>query len=297
VFELLANSVAPAFLLILVGILVAPLALPGIVSINRLALYAASPALVLVSLTEAELSLTGAATLLSGHGLYMLISFALASLLARRLLPPERRAVVATGMFVNSANLMLPIALFALGDEGFVRAVVLYVFVTIALYTLAPLVLAGREGFRERSPLDLLKLPVIWAALLGLALNLLGVVPPLGLWRGVTLLSDAAIPLVLLLLGLQVRRSGWRRPRPASLGAAAFKLLLGPLIGFGAGWLVGARGLDLTVLTLLSAMPPAVNNLLLAIEFGGDADRVAETLVLATALSLLTITVVLRLLV
>jgi predicted permease len=296
VFEILVNGVAPAFLLILVGILIGPLAIPGLASINRLALYATVPALVLVSLTEAEISLAGAATLLSGHAPYLLVMFVLASLFGARLASPSRRAVMATGMFVNSANLMLPISLFTLGEAGFVRAVVLYVFVTILLYTLGPLVLAGREGFRERSPLALLKLPVIWAALLGLALNLLGVVPPLGLWRGVSLLADAAIPLVLLLLGLQVRRSGLRRPRLASLAAAGFKLLVGPLVGYGAGWLLGARGLDLTVLTLLAAMPPAVNNLLLAIEFGGDAEQVAETLVLATALSLLTITVVLRLL-
>ena len=294
--EILLNSVAPAFLLILVGYLVGPLVLPGLVSINRLTLYVAVPALVLVSLSEAEVSLAGAFTLLRGHALYLLVMFVLASLLAARLAPPERRALVATGMFVNSANLMLPISLFTLGEEGFVRAVVLYVFVTILLFTLGPLVLAGREGFTKRSPLDLLKLPVIWAALLGLALNLFEVTPPLGLWRGLTLLSNAAIPLVLLILGLQVRRSGLRWPRATSLAAAGFKLLLGPLVGYGAGWLLGARGLDLAVLTLHAAMPPAVNNLLLALEFGGDTDQVAETLVVATALSLLTITVVVRLL-
>lgn len=297
VLELLANGVAPAFLLILVGVLMAPLALSGIASINRLALYAAVPALVLVSLAEAELSAGGVVTLLSGHALYLLGMFGLALLLSGRLAPPARRALMATSMFGNSANLMLPITLFTLGDEAFVLAVALYVFVTILLYTVGPLVLAGREGFRERSPLELLRLPVIWAALLGLGLNLLDLTPPLGLWRGATLLSEAAIPLVLLLLGLQVRRTGLRPPRPASVAATAVKLLLGPLVGYGAGWLVGARGLDLAVLTLLAAMPPAVNNLLLALEFGGDADQVAETLVLSTALSLLTLTAVVRLLV
>jgi predicted permease len=50
------------------------------------------------------------------------------------------------------------------------------------------------------------------------------------------------------------------------------------------------------VLTLLAAMPPAINTFMLALEFGADGDEVAATVIVSTLLSVLTITVVLVLL-
>ncbi|UCH26440.1 MAG: AEC family transporter [Trueperaceae bacterium] len=294
--DIFLNSVVPAFVVITIGILLGSKVASGIAIINRLALYAAVPALVFTSLLASELTLSGAVRLVIGHGLFLVAMYLLAQLLSSRYPPGVRRAFVATSVFGNAANLMLPITLFALGEAALERAILLYVFVTIVLYTLGPLVLAGREGMASRSTADLLRLPVVWAAVAGVALNLLGWELPTGLSRGFDLLSDAAIPLVLLVLGIQIYRSGLNVPGRASFGAALFKLLIGPLVGYGVAFLVGARGLDLSVLTLLAAMPPAVNTLILAIEFGGDADQVAKTLVLATLGSLLSLTVVIALL-
>jgi hypothetical protein len=48
-------------------------------------------------------------------------------------------------------------------------------------------------------------------------------------------------------------------------------------------------GLDLQVLVLQSAMPVAVNTIVLVTEFGGDSVKVARTIVTTTLASLLTI--------
>jgi predicted permease len=294
--DIFFNSVVPAFVVITIGILLGPKVASGIAIINRLALYAAVPALVFSSLLASELTLAGAVRLLAGHGLFISVMYLLARVVSSHYPSGVRRAFVATSVFGNAANLMLPITLFTLGEVALERAILLYVFVTIVLYTLGPLVLAGREGLGSRNAGDLLRLPVVWAAVAGVALNLLGWELPTGLSRGFDLLSGAAIPLVLLVLGIQIYRSGLNVPDRASVSAAFFKLLAGPVVGYGAAFLIGARGLDLAVLTLLAAMPPAVNTLILAIEFGGDTDQVAKTLVLATLGSLLSLTAVIALL-
>ena len=53
------------------------------------------------------------------------------------------------------------------------------------------------------------------------------------------------------------------------------------------------EALDLQVLVLQSAMPAAVNAVVLVTEFGGDAARVARTVVISTLMSFVTLPLVL----
>ena len=261
---------------------------PDLTSLNRLSLYGTVPALVFTSLSQTEVEPAAAGRLLLGQGLYFGLALGLAWLVSARLDTPVRRGFLATSTFSNSANMMLPVTLFAFGQAGLERALILYVLVTVVMFSLGPLILAGgAPPYRK-----VLGLPVLWAAVLGLSFNGLGWSLPLGVERGIGVLSEAAVPLVLLVLGMQVHRSGVFVPRGANWLGAGFKLLVGPLIGLAAGLLVGASGLDLAVLTLLGAMPPAVNTFMLALEFGGAADDVAQTVVLATVLSLVSLSVV-----
>ncbi|NES00827.1 MAG: AEC family transporter, partial [Symploca sp. SIO1B1] len=56
------------------------------------------------------------------------------------------------------------------------------------------------------------------------------------------------------------------------------------------------EGLDLQVLVLQAAMPTAVNTIVL-VTFGGDAPRVARTVVVSTLMSFVTLPLVLWILV
>jgi hypothetical protein len=52
-------------------------------------------------------------------------------------------------------------------------------------------------------------------------------------------------------------------------------------------------GLDLKVLVLQTAMPAAVNTVLMVGEFGGEADRAARTVVVSTLLSFVSLPLIL----
>lgn len=298
--QALLEVVLPAFLVILVGGVVGAAFRPDPTPINRIALYATLPALVFTSLLEMPLALRDVALLVSANAAYLVLMAAVTWAVTGRLPSTRRQGLVATSMFGNSANLMLPITLFAFGEAGLQRALILYVFSVLTLFSIGPLVLAGptSDASRRGRPAFLrrvggvLRLPVLWATALGIAFNLLDLPVPTGPARGIELLGDAAIPLVLLTLGLQVQRRGWRAPSGVNLLGSALKLALGPVVGFATAWLLGAEGLDLAVLTLLAAMPPAVNTFMLALEFGGDAEEVAGTVIVATALSLGTVAAV-----
>jgi malate permease and related proteins len=297
VLDVLLQVVVPAFLVIAAGFGLGRTFRLDLTTLNRLALYAAVPSLVFTSLAATDVAFEDAGRLLAGNALFLLTMAALASLVAWRFPRPVRRGLVATSLFGNAANIMLPVTLFAFGDEGLQRALILYVFTAVMLFTLGPLVVGGgAETSRRRFLVAILRLPVLWAALLGVAFNLSGVALPVGLGRGLELLGAAAIPVVLLSLGVQIERTGVRAPSLVNVVGTALKLVIGPLVGFATGSLVGARGLDLAVLTLLGAMPPAINVFLIALEFGADAEEVARTVILSTFTAVATLTIVLSVL-
>jgi predicted permease len=116
---------------------------------------------------------------------------------------------------------------------------------------------------------------------------------PVSVDRSVGLLADAAIPIMLLSLGVQMRRSWvWSVSGPA-LRATGLRLVAGPAVAFGAAALLSLADLDRNVLILSAAMPAAVTMFVVAVEVDGDYAGVARTVVATTVGSIFAITAVL----
>lgn len=295
VLATLISVVLPAFSVIGVGALVGYALKLDPASPNRLALYATTPALVFSSLSSTPLNAGSVGRLLSAFFLMSAAMLVISSLASLCLNPGSRRGVVACSLFVNSANLMLPVTLFAVGEAGVERALVLYVVTTVLLYLVGPVVFS--EGATPGRLLrSVVALPVVWAALLAALFNLLGWSLPVGVGRGVELLAGAAIPLVLLVLGMQIQRAGLVAPSGVNLLAAGIKLLAGPVVGFLTGRAVGLGGIDLAVVTLFGSMPPAVMVFMLALEFSDNDEEVGRTVVFSTLSAFVTVSVVVTLL-
>lgn len=292
VLALLLDVVLPVFLVIAAGAVIGTRFRLEAAAVNRVALYAAVPALVFRTLSELQLAGAAVGRLLLAYGAYLFAAAALAALVARAWPAVRRRALVGTSVLPNAANLNLPVALFAFGPAGLERALVLYVATSLLTFTLGPS-LVGRPTGVARAVRTALGFPVLWAAVAGLAVSATGAAPPLPIARAVGLLADAAVPLVLLTLGVHLARARRWRPAPAAWTAVGLKLIAGPVLAAGAGTLVGLSGLDLAVLTVLGAMPTAVNAAVLAVEFDGDAELVGDAVVAGTALALATLPLVL----
>ena len=142
-FETLLNVVVPAFVVIGVGVLLGRFLKLDLVPLNRVALYAAVPALVFTSLARTELGAGSVGRLVVGQLVFFALMLGLSYLASRPFEARTGRGFMATSLYGNSANLMLPVTLFALGEAGLERALVLFVFSSIALFGTGPLVLAG----------------------------------------------------------------------------------------------------------------------------------------------------------
>jgi predicted permease len=159
------------------------------------------------------------------------------------------------------------------------------------------------SGTRGNPLLQVLKMPQIYAALAGLlaravGLNLAGEGHDLitALFRGVALMSDAALPLLLLLLGMQLAQGVAVEQRGLTTLAVVLRLLISPLLAYGLARLLGLSDLSMRVVVLEASMPTAVNMVLYSLEFDARPGFVAGVVVVSTVLSLATLALLLVLL-
>lgn len=290
--RLLLDVVLPVFAVVAVGAWVGRRFALTVTPINRLAIYAAVPALTLRTMAGIEMAWGPALHLVAAYLAFLLAMAGVGALVGWPWSASRRRTLVGTSVFGNAANLNLPVALFAFGQAGLDRALVLYVVSALTLFGFGPLLL-GRATNLRTAARTALGFPVLWAALLGLSMNAAAVELPTGAARALDLLADAAVPVVLLSLGVHMAKTTRWRPRAATVVAVAVKLLAGPAVAAGLGLLMGLSGVDLAVLVVLGGMPTAINAAMLAVEFGGDAELVGDVVVTGTAAALLTLPLVL----
>ncbi len=230
----------------------------------------------------AELGRIGAAAALVvlGCGLAAWIAF------RRR---PDRRAAMLCAMFMNSANMAFPLALLAYGQEGLTRQVVFYIAINLLHSTVGIALARGRGGLREA-----LRLPLLYAALLGLTLAASGTLLPEEVSRPLDLVGKATLPVMLLMLGVRLRRSRLAHLGPA-LAVSLLRLGVGLGLGLAAAELLGLTGFARGAVLLGASMPVAVFNTVLAERYELHPELVASSVVLSTLLALATIPLVMAL--
>jgi hypothetical protein len=155
---------------------------------------------------------------------------------------------------------------------------------------------AGRTS-RRTALGQVFRVPLIYAVLLALGFRLLGVrldeadgMLAAGLYRGVRLVADATLPVLLLILGTQLMN---RQPVTAAgvlTMAIVLRLLLSIPLAYGIGVVIGLSGLPLYVGTIQAAMPTAVNMIILALEFDAWPEFVSNGVVMTTLGSLVSLT-------
>jgi len=226
---------------------------------------------------------------------YVLVATS-AALMARIVAIPlrlDRRALTAFLLVVicsNSGNYGLPVTLLAFGREALTFASVYFVTSSMFTYTGGVFLAAsGKRSVRD-ALIGVASIPAFYGALAAILTITLGLQIPGAVRAPVTLLSDAAVPMMILVLGMQLERAA-RPERPGVVAAAVVvSLVLTPLVALGVAHLVGLRGAALQAGVLQTSMPTAVITTILAVEFDVVPDFVTSVVFVTTLLSPLTVT-------
>jgi malate permease and related proteins len=288
------NVVLPVAIIVLVGV-VAGRQLPiDVASLTKITLYVFAPALAADAMYRAQLGAGDATRIFIAFSLTTLALYVLSRVAARVTGQDvsERKSLIATTIFPNSGNFGLSLTVLALGQEGLERGFVTFAASALFVFGLGPGLVSG-QGVRN-GIVTTLRLPMIWALAVGVALRAGDVSLPTGIEDGLHLLAGAAIPTLLITLGLQISRQKFA-VFPSDVTATGMRLIGGPLAAYLAGRAIGLDQLALQVLVLQCATPTAVNALLITAEFGGDARKAARVVVLSSLVCFVTIPIVMTL--
>jgi len=236
---------------------------------NQLNMDIFVPALVFAALTSKTFDL-GAYDRLALGALGVMLGSGLIAWGVARLLREQTNTFVPPMMFTNSGNMGLPLAVLAFGEAALPAAVVLFFVENTLHYTLGTWMLDHRARLW-----NLWRVPVIFAALLALTINLSGfeLWPPL--YTAIKLVGDVAIPLLLFSLGVRLAVSTWGDVRIGAIGAVVC-----PVAGMLFAWLLtpllGLSGRDAALLMVFGALPPAVLNFVFAERYRQEPAKVAS---------------------
>lgn len=195
----------------------------------------------------------------------------------------EFRQICLPIMFMNTIYLGIPINTLFFGREGMTYGVIYSLTEGLLSFTIGIYLVSPKEHF-----LQVIKMPLIYAALVGVVLNQGKLGVPVILLNISQRLKDVVLPAMVGLVGYQLNFMRWRQ----------FKLVnVGVLLRVGGGFLVAlilVRLLDLSgpaasVALISSALPSAVITYVFAKKYEADADFAAGMILVGTLLSMVTV--------
>ena len=208
---------------------------------------------------------------------------------------PFRAAFALGATTPNQGNMGLPVAQLAFGTPGLEVAIMAFVVGATLTNTAGIAVASMAGGSRMEALRAPFRYPALYAAAAGVAVNALGLDLPVTIEAPVKSLAGAAVPVMLVVLGLQLKMEGLGDDLVETLAVNAMRLVVAP----GASWLmasmVGLEGVTRSTLVVLAAMPTAVIATILATEFGARPAFVTRVVVTSTLVSMTTLTVLITL--
>lgn len=291
-FYLFSNNILPIFLAAGAGFLVAKYLGVSARAVSRIAFYIFSPCLIFVLLTSGKLD-GNDITQMAGFAAASILLIGVITALIARLLRFDRSitaALLITVMFANAGNFGLSLNLFAFGENAVAYASIFFVTSAFLVYTLGVVLASWGHSDIKTAIMGVFKVPVIYAVIFAFIYNWLDWQLPLPVERTVNLLSEAAIPVMIVLLGIQLYNANISRDIFKVGLSSGLRLVASPILAIGLASLFHLEGAAYQAGVIESAVPTAVLTTVLATEYNLDPAFVTTTVVISTLLSPLTLT-------
>jgi len=305
---LLAGTIAPVFGVMAVGYLAVRLGVIGRVGARRLVLFVfnvAIPVMLFYRIAAIDFPERIEWSFLLAYYASAFLTYAAGMAVGRFVFgrPLEEQAIFGMGAgFSNTVLLGIPLLVAAFGPDA---TLPVFLIITFHSATLLPISVAlieagrrrGGEGVRVRARgllVEVLANPVIVGIVLGLAANLAEVTLPGPLDAGAGLMATIAIPCALIALGASL--AGY--PLAGQIGPASvlatLKLVVHPLVA----WVIAVPILGLgapwaPVAVVMAGMPSGAMVYLFSARYETASDVAAGTVVVTSAVSVVTLSVLL----
>jgi len=287
ILSVFVSDILPIFLIAAVGYLLASRLQASVKTLSHVVFYALIPCFVFRLLTTSKISGPDAGRM----ALLAMLVMAVMGLLARLASIPlgltrsDLSGFLLVVMFSNGGNYGLPVVLFAFGNDAMAHATVYFVTSSLLTYTVGVFLAAAGRRSIPRALLGITKIPALYGVAAAGLVILSGVSVPLGAMRPIQLLADAAIPIMILVLGMQLERATTPERLRVVAVAVLLSLVAAPIVALALTWMVGVSGPARQAAVVLASMPTAVITTILALEFDVAPGFVTNVVFLTTVLS------------
>ncbi|HEY47249.1 MAG: hypothetical protein AMJ88_00330 [Anaerolineae bacterium SM23_ 63] len=265
---------------------------------SRVIFYSFTPAFVFSILVSTDIE-TNEMLRMAGLSIVLSIILGTLSFVISRILQLEPRsasAFILTVTFINAGNYGLSLNAFALGDVGLLWASIFFITSAMLLNSVGVYVATVGHASPKKALIGLLKVPSVYAIPLALLVRVNDVDLPLAIWRPIDLIGSAAVPTMLILLGMQIARAGLPKRKDLLIASVGLRMLVSPLIAWFLVPILGLSGVGRQAGILQAAMPTAVLSTVIATEYDVEPEFVTGVVLVTTLISPLTLTPLLALL-
>ena len=221
------------------------------------------------------------------YALIMIGGFAFIGLILLYFLKKDLSMELPPLILPNTGNMGIPICLFAYGIQGLGVASAIASVIILFHFTLG--VFLAKKSFS----FDIvIKSPPVYAIIVSVLFLFFKIKTPLVLENTTFLLTYATIFLVLMSLGIALKR--FKFSLKESIILSFCRVIIGPLIAFIIIHIFDLSGFAAGVLLIQSAMPSAILNYLVGSMYSPKkvVDSIASTIVTSTLMSFITIPIV-----
>ena len=286
------NNLFPILLIASIGVFSGKLLNIEARHISRIILYILSPALVLDVLTKSQLSNGDMWKMFIFASSVMILTGLLAFILGRSLNLKRDMlvGVILTSGLINAGNYGLSLNKLAFGEHALSHASLFFVTSAIILNTIGVGIASLGKNTIKESINSLIKIPTIYAVILSLLLIKFGWKLPTPIERTTSLLSEATIPMMLILLGIQLSHHQKLEQPKALILSNSIRLLVSPVLALILMHFIQIKGIAFKAGMIEASMPTAVMSIVLATEFDANPRFVTSAVLTSTLLSPITLT-------
>lgn len=289
--EIFIDNIAPLLLISAIGYVIGRQLHLDHRPIGRVIFYVLSPSLVFQSISTSAITGGELVGLIIAVLIFVVLMAVAGYVVARwmgvnRL---DRASVMLSAFTANNGNYGLPLIELAFGPAVLARAAVIFVLITISNYGTGVFVASsGRKSMAE-ALMNITRVPAVYAAALGLFINFTQITLPPLLAGPIERVSLAAVPMMLILLGLQLAESGQVSQMKLVGVGSALRLVLSPFVALAIGLLMGFNDIAMVAFIMQASMPTAVMTIILASEYDLNRQLSLSLVMVSTLVSPITL--------
>ena len=294
--QILLQVILPIVIIIAVGMVLHRAFQFDMKTFSKLILYFYLPALTFVKIYEARATPWLLLNIFGFLGIHFMV-LCLVGRLVSKLCGHDRKMTASFSNSIaltNNGNVGIPVNDLAFQHNPLAMSVqmIVVLFEIFVTFTYGLLNASSAHSGLKKAAGQFVRLPVFYMLVLGLAFNMLEIKLPDCIWIPLNTAASGMLAIALVSIGAQVAGVKFYRNTFNVIISALLRLMVSPALAF---LLLGILRIDGTVaqtLWIASAMPSSRNSAVLALEYNNEPEFSAQTVLISTLCSSITLTAV-----